>query len=180
MSNAAELIERYVLGKDCNRPHLLEGVFTQDATLTMDVQTPDITFPAYAKGIGPVSEIVCRRLNQRFENIYTLCFAPRPTTAEQHFSCGWMVVMSEKDGGNVRAGGGRYDWKLTDDLLRVSTLRITVSTMDTFKPETLAPIMTWRSQQGYPWCDRTQAEGTSIAIPVLNTTLLALRTAYER
>jgi hypothetical protein len=177
VSSAAELIERYVLGKDCNRPHLLEGVFCQDVSLTMDVQTPAIIFPSHAEGLKPVSEIVCSRLNQRFENIYTFCFAQRPVNVERHFACTWLVVMSEKDGGSVRAGGGRYDWHLTADLQRVAALQITVAAMDTYAPENLAPVMGWLSQQGYPWCDRVKAEESAAAIPALRATLLKLGAA---
>jgi hypothetical protein len=180
MSNAAELIERYVFGKDCNRPHLLKEVFTQDASLTMDVRTPDIVFPSHAKGLEPVSEIVCRRLNQRFENIYTFCFAPRPVNAGHHFSCGWLVVMSEKDGGNVRAGGGHYDWHLTSDQQRVASLAITVSAMDTMTPEMLTPVMAWTTRQGYPWCDRTKAKEDAKAIPALYNVLSTLRAACKQ
>jgi hypothetical protein len=179
MPNIAELIERYVLSKDCNRPHLLEGVFTREVALIMDVRTPNIVFPKHAEGLESVSGIVCRRLNQRFENIYTFCFALRPASLDQHFACGWLVVMSEKDGGDVRAGGGRYDWHLTADLQRVAALRITVSVMDTLMPEALPSVMAWSSRQGYPWCDRTRAEESATAVPALHATLLKLREAYE-
>ena len=180
MCHAAGLIERYVLGKDSNRPHLLREVFTEDVELTMHVHTGGITFPPDAKGIAAATDVVCSRLNRSFENIYTFCFSPRPASTGDGFSCGWLVVMSEKDGGSVRAGGGSYAWSFSQDRSRVSALTITVSEMATLPPDTLGRVMAWAQQQSYPWCDRTTAEQAAATIPAFQTVLLALRTAYEQ
>ncbi len=179
MCHAADLIERYVAGKDGHRPHLLSKAFSEDAALKMRVQTKDIVFPPEANGIEAISKVVCRDLHQRFENIYTFCFSPRPTIVDSLFSCGWLVIMSERDGGAIRVGGGRYDWAFTDDRTQVASLTITVSQMGTLSKELIAPVMHWVQQRGYPWIDRFEAEEAARSLPPLREELLQLRMANE-
>jgi hypothetical protein len=174
MSHIKELIERYVLAKDQNKPYQMARVFTPDVKLSMDVLTQDITFPPIANGLTNVTDVVCSNLNRHFENIYTFCFTDPPVSPGESFSCGWMVVMSEKTGGVVRVGGGRYDWCFNPERTRVNALTITVSDMSYLPATTLPSVMEWVENLSYPWVSRETAELLSRDIRDLSEILLRL------
>lgn len=109
MLTQSESILAYIKAKDGNRPHLLDAAFTEDATLQMIVRTEAISFPASSVGREAIAETLVRRFNQTYENVYTLCIGSPPTANSETYSCNWLVAMSEKQGGAVRVGCGRYD-----------------------------------------------------------------------
>ena len=150
---AAESIQAYIRAKDGNRPHLLEDVFLGDAQLRMVVRTAAISFPPMSVGRTAIADTLVRRFNQTCENIYTLCIGEAPSGEVESFTCGWLVAMSEKQGGAVRVGCGRYDWTFATPGSKVRALTITIAEMETMPGELLAPVIAWISSLPYPWCD---------------------------
>jgi hypothetical protein len=110
VKTAQEAVETYILAKDNNRPYLIEGAFTADATLAMLVNTGTISFPPISNGLQTISDVLVRRFAQSYENVHTFCLAQPPRNDQVNFSCDWLVGMSEKDSRTVRVGCGRYDW----------------------------------------------------------------------
>jgi hypothetical protein len=152
MRSAAESIAAYIRAKDGNRPHLLEAAFTTAATLRMRVQTDSIAFPAASEGREAIAETLVRRFNQTYENVYTLCLGAPPAADALAFSCDWLVAMSEKQGGGVRVGCGRYDWEFSPEDRRADSLTITIEAMETLPAATLPQVLDWVSALPYPWC----------------------------
>jgi hypothetical protein len=146
-------IETYIRAKDGNRPHLMHQAFTADAELTMQVNTPDISFPSTLKGAKAISDVLVSEFAQRYENVYTFCIGDPPTTGTT-FDCDWLVCMSEKSTGAARAGFGRYEWTAKQGSALVSSLRITIEEMATFAEESAEPILRWAQNLPYPWCPR--------------------------
>ena len=157
MPSPSELIAAYVHGKDGNRPHLLDAVFTADATLRMHVQTDSISFPPALAGREAIADTLVRRFNQAYENIYTFCIGEPPEADAQNYSCDWFVAMSEKHSGAVRVGCGRYDWSFTANHYQVQSLEIRIVEMDNFPAETLRSVMHVVTAMPYPWCGRQRA-----------------------
>jgi hypothetical protein len=147
----ADAIRAYILAKDGNRSHLLDAAFTDDASLRMLVRTDSISFPPTSNGRAAIAESLVSRFNQSYENIYTLCLAKPPETGTPAFTCEWLVAMSEKQGGSVRIGCGRYDWTFAADG-RVCSLVIAIELMETMRAEALPSVMRWASNLPYPWC----------------------------
>ncbi len=150
-----ELLQDYIRAKDGNRPHLIPQVFAANACLEMRVKTDSITFPAVSQGAATIADVLVRRFNQTYENIYTF-YLDRPsaeaTTPPAVFACDWLVGMSEKASGNVRVGCGRYDWVFQPEAPhRVERLAITIESMQTLPPARLPPILDWMLALDYPW-----------------------------
>lgn len=166
-SYPAAAISAYILAKDGNRPHLLPEAFTEDAVLTMDVRTDAIQFPPATVGRDAIADVLVRRFNQAYENIYTFCLGTPPLAPVPRFEGGWLVVMSEKATGRLRAGCGRYAWTFDAETGLVSALVITIHGMLVLPPE-LVPVTTgWARTLPYPWCPLDLADATMPALPDL-------------
>lgn len=165
MPTLADSIFAYINAKDGNRPHLLDAAFTSDAVLQMVVKTEAISFPPSSVGRDAITEILVRRFNQTYENVYTLCIGSPPEPSDESFSCNWLVAMSEKHNGAVRVGAGRYDWSFERIEQKVRALTISIATMEILPANTLDPIMKWVSTLPYPWCSLQAATQTPPNIP---------------
>lgn len=161
-------ISAYIYAKDGNRPWLLRHAFTADAELAMVVNTDAIAFPASARGIDALADIVVRRFAREFENVYTFCLTVAPKLEAPRFSCDWLVGMSGKDGGEIRVGCGRSDWQFrAGNPYLAERLTITIELMPIFPPDRLEAIMTWLSASPYPWCPGPEATRHMPELPAL-------------
>jgi len=147
-----QLISRYIRAKDASKPHLMQSVFSEHATLSMRVDSDNISFPADTSGVNNITEVLVVKFNQTYENIYTLCLTDTWQQRSNTVTCGWVVFMSEKNSGVTRVGFGLYDWLFeSDDLNLVSHLSIEIEDMQLF-PEQLQPeIMSCMNNLSYPW-----------------------------
>ena len=157
MGSPLESVSTYFYAKDGNKPHLMRLAFAEDVELEMVVKTDAISFPASAKGVSAIEDILSRRFADDFENIYTFCLS-RPTEANRrHFPCHWLVGMSAKNNGDIRVGSGRYDWYFTpDSACLIDRLIITIDHMQVLPANKREEIMAWLSLLPYPWCTPTE------------------------
>lgn len=172
---SVDRLRDYIRAKDENRPHLIQRVFCDGACLEMRVKTQDISFPAVSQGVATIADVLVRRFNQTYENIYTFYLdKPDPESAKPPavFACDWLVGMSEKATGNVRVGCGRYEWVFEQDApYCVERLAITIEAMQTLPPECLPDVLAWLLALGYPWSSARavceSAPKTGLLEPVL-------------
>lgn len=172
-----DVLRDYIRAKDENRPHLITQVFSDMACLEMRVKTDSISFPAISQGSATIADVLVRRFNQTYENIYTF-YLDRPVAGSANppavFACDWLVGMSEKATGNVRVGCGRYEWVFRQDAFppRVERLAITIESMLTLPAEFLPDILRWLLELDYPWSSVqavcASAPKTARLDPVLN------------
>lgn len=151
MISPADAVETYLLAKDGNRPFLMQRAFAPNAELEMVVKTDAISFPATAKGVKAIADVLVHRFGIDHENVYTVCLSRPSDTDRRHFACHWLVGMSAKSDGQVRVGCGRYDWHFGSGGL-VEKLVITIDVMNMFPATELAATMNWLSGLPYPWC----------------------------
>lgn len=151
MATHASAIETYIRAKDENRPHLMPGVFAQDASLQMKVETENISFPPGSKGIEAITQVLVRDFVRAYENIYTFCLDNSPSDDEAAFRCRWLVGMSDKETNSIRVGCGYYDWQFGSSEL-VQNLTITIKTMLILSSNHHRQVMSWLSHLPYPWC----------------------------
>lgn len=157
MLTPLDAVSTYLLAKDGNRPFLMQRAFAANAELEMVVKTDAISFPATATGVGEIADVLVRRFGVDYENVYTVCLS-RPSDADRgQFSCHWLVGMSAKRDGQVRVGGGRYDWHFASDTGLVEKLLITIDVMNTLPASELGAAMNWLSGLPYPWCAPDEA-----------------------
>ena len=172
-SSTAEIIMRnYFHAKDENRPHLLNRVFTQDATLQVINNTATISFPSESHGRDAIAHALVRDFGRTYENVYSF-YMSRPQTPMAPFSCDWLVGMSEKSNRHVRVGCGRYDWEFQQAApILAIRLVITIDTMQVLPPDQLPAIMQWLQRLAYPWTSPAAVMETAPGIgalePVLN------------
>jgi len=172
MSGIQHAVTAYLRAKDHNRPHLMRQAFAPDARLEMVVHAGTISFPSSAQGIEAITEVLVRQFARSFENVHTLCIGAPPTQDAPHYSCQWLVGMSEKDSRAVRVGCGRYDWVFDSSPPRLARqLTITIEQMHSLAPEQLAPLMAWFSNLPAPWCAAPELMTGAPAIDSLGTVI---------
>lgn len=170
------LLGDYIRAKDENRPHLIAQVFSETACLEMRVKTDAISFPAISQGAATIADVLVRRFNQTYENIYTF-YLDRPVagsaTPPAVFACDWLVGMSEKATGNVRVGCGRYEWVFRQDAspLRAERLAITIEAMQTLPAASLPHILRWLLALDYPWSSASAVRAFAPKLPLLEPVL---------
>ncbi|CAN7443977.1 hypothetical protein LJR289_002885 [Pseudoduganella sp. LjRoot289] len=152
MRSPSHAIHNYLLAKDGNRPHLMAEAFSEDALLSMQVNTDNIAFPPLSRGRDAIADVLVRRFGQSYENVYTFCLTPPPGQPVSDFSCEWLVAMTDKKGENVRVGCGRYDWRFEDVTGLAERLAIQVEVMQILPPAAREPVMKWVASLPYPWC----------------------------
>jgi hypothetical protein len=151
MLTAADAVHTYILAKDGNRPFLMQQAFADDAELQIILNTDAIAFPGETKGRPAIEDLLVRRFNVDYENVFTFCLAEPPETRKHHFACHWLVGMSAKADGRLRVGCGRYDWHFDGDG-KVKKLVILAEAMKVLAACELVPVMNWLSALPYPWC----------------------------
>ena len=170
-SACAAVLRDYFRAKDGNRPHLLDHVFTDDATLEIGNRSEAISFPALTRGRAAIADVLVRRFNQSYENIYSF-YLQRPQAEADTFACAWLVGMSDKTSSAVRVGCGRYAWQFSETApCRAAHLAIAIEAMAVLPASTLAPVLDWLARLPYPWCPtaavRLQAPALVELAPVL-------------
>jgi hypothetical protein len=146
-----DVIGLYIQSKDNNKPHLMKSVFEGVANLSMEVKTDEIVFPSETTGIEDITNILVRNFNQKYGDIYTFCITDSVTSDGKQTLCKWVVVMSDKEDGNIRVGYGDYKWTFNIDL--VSNLTILIEKMIVIDKNHSTEIFSWLKKQAYPWCD---------------------------
>ncbi|RJG05308.1 hypothetical protein D3870_04110 [Noviherbaspirillum cavernae] len=166
---AESLVRTYIQAKDENRPHLMTRVFAADAVLEMVVNTGAISFPAVSTGVEAIADTLSRKFGQTYENVYTFCLQrPDAHVRGGHFSCDWLVGMSEKESGNVRVGCGRYDWHFQAQApFLVERLKITIDEMQILPAHRLQEVIDWVDSLPRHWCDSRTAIDTAPCIDAL-------------
>ncbi len=170
-------INRYIAAKDNNKPHLLSQVFTQQATLVMQVNTDNIAFPADVSGRAAISDVLVTQFNQTYENVYTFCLSDSIERKGSLLTCKWLVAMTEKDGGKLKVGCGQYDWAFqSDDGSTVKKLTITIEHMSAMDFQNTTHFLNGLSELPYPWCFSSSVRIEMPVIPALN----AIRTFHDQ
>lgn len=146
-----QVLRDYFHAKDENRPHLLAKVFSADAQLDICNRSNQISFPATTTGLHAIADVLVRRFNQTYENIYSF-YLSRPGPDDETFSCDWVVGMTDKESRRPRVGCGRYAWTFqrTSTTL-ASRLTITIETMMSLDQSRTSSVLDWISQLQYPW-----------------------------
>lgn len=165
-------IVHYLCAKDQNRPHRMKQVFTESASLEMQVNSDNIAFPPETRGREAITELLVRQFGQTYENVYTFCLTDSINSQADHLDCRWLVAMSERANGSLRVGWGHYDWYFdnadnTDDVALANRLRIQIEQMQVLEPEYADQVLGWASHLPYPWCNTRQLLETLPQIPSL-------------
>jgi len=158
-----EILFTYFRAKEGNRPHLMAHVFSESMTLETVVRTEAISFPSVSTGLATITDVLVRKFAQTYENVYSFYLGrPQPGTHAEKFSCDWLVGMSAKEGGSVRVGCGRYDWRfLSRQPCLADRLVITIEAMEVLSPESLDPVLGWLTGLPYLWCSAEAALETA-------------------
>jgi hypothetical protein len=146
---------------------LLANVFAWDAMLEVRNKSSAIAFPAVTAGREAIADVLVRSFAKSYENVYTFYMA-RPHAEATDITCDWLVCMTEKDGGSVRVGCGRYDWTLQADPSGLATrLFIGIEAMQVLAPDQFELVFAWVRAMGYPWTSADAAVRDAPQLPAL-------------
>ncbi|MGE0724768.1 MAG: hypothetical protein AB7O45_10350 [Alphaproteobacteria bacterium] len=169
----ADAVGAYIAAKDGNRPYLLERAFVRDAAVTIDSRTGAISFPPVLQGRTAIADALVRGFAQGFENVYTFCLAAPPADDADRYACAWLVAMSERAGGAVRVGHGRYDWTFAATG-GARALTIEIDGMQTMPGGDGPAVLGWAAALPYPWCRPADALRRAPPVPALAPILAAI------
>lgn len=131
----------------------MKDAFADTARLEVKSATDAISFPPVTRGLDAITQVLVRDFARTYENVYTFCLCAEPRDAPRHFSCPWLVGMSDKAGGSVRVGCGVYGWSFRDEPAHlVDCLAIAIHTMKVLPGVHLRSVMIWLTRLPYPWC----------------------------
>ncbi len=148
-----DIVRNYIFAKDNNKPYLMKKAFTESANLEMVVKTENISFPSNAIGLDAITDILVRKFNQNYENVYTFCISDSIKEDKDELFCNWLVGMTEKEGGSIRVGCGGYNWHFDNSTtILADRLIITIEQMVVLEASFSAEIIDWVSKLPYPWC----------------------------
>ncbi len=146
------IVRSYIKAKDENKPHLMNGIFSESATLKMKVETDNISFPSEVTGLKDITEVLIHKFNNSYENIYTICLADTLKQDNNTICCRWLVGMTEKSSGSSRVGFGEYKWSFVDNrTCLVDHLTIVIENMVVLPGEAQHEMMSWLGNLSYPW-----------------------------
>lgn len=149
--SSEQVLRNYFHAKDENRPHLLASVFSPDARLEICNRSNQISFPAVTVGLDAIADVLVRRFNQAYENIYSF-YLDRPGPKDAAFCCDWLVGMTDKESRSVRVGCGRYDWSFQRMPVVLATrLVITIESMLVLDASRTTSVLDWLRGLKYPW-----------------------------
>jgi len=152
-----ELVLKYICAKDKNRPHLMDEVFTSNATLEMKLKTQNIFFPSRTLGIENITDVLVTKFSQSYEQVYTFCLIDTINNSSQILKSDWIVCMREKKSGDIRIGYGVYNWFFTkDEEPLVKHLTIQIEEMITMEKEYSTLFFNWVEKLDYPLCSLEQ------------------------
>jgi len=152
-----DLVLKYICAKDKNRPHLMDEVFANNATLEMKLKTQNISFPSQTVGLDNITEVLVTKFSQSYENVHTFCLTDTMDNASQILKSDWIVCMQEKRSGDIRIGYGVYNWFFTqDDEPLVKHLTIQIEEMITMEEEYSMLFFDWVRKLDYPLCSLEQ------------------------
>lgn len=169
------LVSQYIKAKDNGKPHLMDRVFSEQASLKMIVQTDNISFPAEVSSVDKITQTLVLDFNNSYENIYTLCLTDTVNQHQNHLNCHWLVCMTEKSSGSLRLGYGDYQWDFEESTSGLAQLlTITIDNMVILPDELQPDVLSWFDDQPYPWVLSSELRTTMPDIKLLNDTLLPL------
>lgn len=158
--HSERLLRNYFHAKDENRPRLLDEVFAPDARLEVRTRSDQISLPESTVGRDAIADVLVRRFNQVYENIYSF-YMNRPASEELFLSCDWLVVMTEKASRSIRVGCGRYDWTLqVNEAMRVESLVIKIEEMMNLGSSLAGLVWRWVDALHYPWTSSDAVVGS--------------------
>lgn len=164
-----KLVSGYIRAKDENKPHLMENVFSESATLKMQVHTTNIFFPSHLVGLADITNVLVTEFNNSYEDVYTICLSDTVRESKNKLKCRWLVGMTEKVSGSFRVGCGEYQWRFEKDgLCLADHLTIVINYMIVLLEETKPEVMCWFHQLPYPWAVSTDVLASMPDTPLLS------------
>lgn len=155
-----QITRDYLHAKDHNRPHALGRAFAEHAVFVSRFEfETDFSDDTPREGLGAITDTF-RQLGAACENIYTLCTLDSRRQLEVEagaapaWACKWIVTMSDRESGKLRAAWGDYRWEIDEASGLATELIVTMVEMCMLEPEQLAPVSEWMAAFEGPWVER--------------------------
>lgn len=161
--NCIDILESYIKGKDQDQYKILESIYSENAELTFQIASDNISFPASVSGNLEIARVLSKDFNKQYRNVKTYYLTrPHKDQFEIHQQK-WLVVMQDgfnKDENDeiqssTRVGCGYYDWDLInlENDLKIIKHKIHIHSMLQFQDDQEDELKRIQSALPYPWVD---------------------------
>jgi len=149
-----DALNRYIDGKDNNRPAVLKALYCSDAVLAFSLDDQSMSFPTRVEGAQEIAKVLSGDFNQRYQRVKTWYLTqPVADGTDQVTEQPWLVMMQEKASGDIRIGCGFYNWRFETNCnpLQVSAHHIHIHTMLSFPSTRESWLIELQQSLAYPW-----------------------------
>jgi len=166
MHTLRQAIETYLKARDLQCPSLIADAFSEQAQVRIVSSSTAISFPGEIRGQDAIVRVLVTQIAERFSSVCTSCIGAPPEDNEP-FECRWLTSMTERDGGGVLVGCGRYQWQAEIGEARIASLVVTIDVMTRLAEKDHESGLAWLHGLSYPWCTTACLEKNVPAIPAI-------------
>ncbi|MEH6443788.1 MAG: hypothetical protein V7784_07820 [Oceanospirillaceae bacterium] len=159
--NVIDILEKYIRGKDQNQSAILEEIYTKNAKVLFDIKVDTIVFPAEIVGSVNIANTLSRDFNKRHDYVktYYLTDQSKQFCADNIRDQQWLVIMRDKQTGEIKIGTGIYDWYFSErqgGCLAVAEHKITIAVMLSLPSQCIDLLNVLQQNLPYPWVETQQ------------------------
>ena len=161
-SEAEDILEKYILGKDKDRFDILETIYESGAKVTFEINSAAISFPSEIVGNKEIAKVLSSDFNKKFDHVKTYClsrefpFVAEGTILKQK----WLVLMREKASNRICVGCGFYGWHFTtkpNSPDQIKHHHISIHDMLNLSDWSLSSLLDLQMRFSYPWLEQDNA-----------------------
>ncbi len=180
-TQAIGILEKYIDGKDKNKPYILNDLYASNAAVTFGGTSQNTNFPKEIIGNIRIAELLSGDFNKTFHQVRTYYLSREfPHLEEKQIKDQtWIVLMRHRESGAVQAGTGYYNWtfgKTGQPGFRINQHHIQINHMLAFEEPDSAWLGSLQENLSYPWLDINEAIRVMEDKNELNTIVEYLRT----
>ncbi|MBI9087794.1 MAG: hypothetical protein JEZ12_01095 [Desulfobacterium sp.] len=161
-SDAEDILEKYIRGKDKDRFEILEEIYESGAKVTFEINSDAISFPGEIVGNREIAKVLSSDSNKNYDHVKTYCLSREfPLLAEGTIlKQKWLVLMREKTSHLIRVGSGSYGWHFRTapgSHTRIKHHHIYIHDMLTLSDWSLRSLLDLQMRFSYPWLEQEKA-----------------------
>lgn len=147
------ILELYIKGKDEDKYHLLEDIYSKSAEVEFEINSDNISFPSTINGNIEIAKVLSKDFNQNYTKVKTYYLVKPQPNQLKVYKQNWLVVMKDIATGLTRVGTGHYDWHLikSNNGLKIEKHNIYIHVMTQIIDDDSAELVRIQKELNYPW-----------------------------
>lgn len=158
---ASTVLETYFDGKDFNQPKVLRTAFANHGVVKFTIDAEIIEFPSEIRGGDLIAKTLFEDFHKQFVDVRSYYITDELGELSDGVIKGlhWLVVMKERQTGNLRVGTGSYDFTFVHEAFlgwRIDELKIHIQEMVSLA-DAGEGVRSLQGALSYPWTPGVQA-----------------------